>query len=88
MGMFVLKSMVNVGRPFSIVSVFCFVRWDFAKGRGMVNFWLGGQQKCKLTCSPLPECWTGIEKEIVSVQMLATRRLLSLPPCLPVAVET
>lgn len=47
MGMFVLKSMVNVGRPFVVLllliyllHVVCVVRWPFAIGRGMVNSWL------------------------------------------------
>lgn len=35
---------------------------------------------CKLTCFTPPKCWTGIEKEIVCIQMLDTRCLLFLPP--------
>lgn len=44
-------------------------------GKGVVHSGV-----CKLTCFPLPECWTGIEKEIVYIQMLDTRCLLFLPP--------
>lgn len=62
-------------------------RWPFAtRGRGDDKRW--AQRVCKLTCFTLPECWTGIEKEIVYIQMLATRCLLFLPSCFPITEET
>lgn len=91
--MFVLKAKVNVGRPFYcsvsfdlLVHVVCVVRWPFATGRG--NGKLLAQRVCKLTRLTPPECWTGIEKEIVYIQMLATRCLLFLPSCFPITEET
>lgn len=62
------------------------VRWPYAMERG--NGKLLTQRVCKLTCFTLPECWTGIEKEIVYIQMLATRCLLFLPSCFPITEET
>ncbi len=56
------------------------------RGERMVNSWLKGVYK--LTCFTLPECWTGIEKEIVYIQMQATRCLLFLPSCFPITEET
>lgn len=88
--MFVLKSKVNVVRPSIVVLVLicivCAVRWPFATGRGKGKPL--AQRVCKLTCFTHPECWTGIEKEIVYIQMLATRCLLFLPPCFPITEET
>lgn len=88
--MFVLKSSVNVGRPFLVLFSFDLlvrvVQWPFATGRG--NGKLLAQRVCKLTCFTLPECWTGIEKEIVYIQMLATRCRLFLPSCFPITEET
>lgn len=93
MGVFVLKAKVNVGRPFYcsvsfdlLVHVVCVVRWPSATGRG--NGKLLAQGVCKLTRLTLPECWTGIENEIVYIQMLATRCLLFLPSCFPITGET
>ena len=63
-----------------------FVRWPFAAGQG--NDKPLAQRVCKLTCFTLSECWTGIEKDIVYIQMLATRCLLFLPSCFPITEET
>lgn len=78
MALFVLKSKVFVGRPFYcsvsfdlLVHVVCIARWLVATVRA--NGKLLARSVYKLTCLTLPECWTGIEKEIVYIQMLATR---------------
>lgn len=47
-------------------------------GLWMVNF--GLWEVYKLTRFTFPQCWTGIEKEIVYIEMLNTRHQLFFPP--------
>lgn len=92
MGLFVFEVQGKRGKTFLIVLLVliypcvCVVRWPFATMRG--NGKILAQSVCKLTCFALPECWTGIEKAIVYIQMLATRCLLFLPSCFPITEET
>lgn len=77
--MFVQKPNIKVGWPPICLLVFtsqcicmdCLCHWDGKVVHSRVG---------KLTRFPLPECWTGIEKEIVYIQMLDTRCLLFLSP--------
>lgn len=77
--MFVQKPNIKVGWPLicrlgfmsQCICMGCLCRWDGEVVHSRVG---------KLTRFPLPECWTGIEKEIVYIQMRDTRCLLFLPP--------
>lgn len=77
MGVFVLKLKVNLETPFMpwlvsdvLIHVVC---CRFA----LLRVWTvnsGLWAVYKLTRFTFPECWTGIEKEIVYIEMLNTRR--------------
>lgn len=83
MGVFVLKHKVNLETLFMlgfisdvVAHVLCIA------GLPLQRFRMGLWAVCKLTHFTLPECWTGIEKEVVYIEMLNSRRSLPPPPLL------
>lgn len=89
MGVFVLKHKVNLETLFMLGFISDVVaRALCIAGLLLQRVRTGLWAVCKLTRFTLPECWTGIEKEVVYIEMLNSRRLLFLPPCFPITAET
>ena len=55
-----------------------FIRWPFTTGRG--NGKLLALRVCKLTCFNLPECWTGIEREMFTFRCWPAAPCFFFPP--------